>query len=524
MALVIPSGADRATPEEVALIDYHLGRLFRFRHRNKVKEAYYEGRQRVKNLGVTLPPALRDVDAVVGWPATAVDVLEERLDFQGWAGDSGDALGLDTVYTDNGLDVDSSLGHLDALIAGTGFVVVGKGAAGDPDVLVTVESPNKVTGEWDGRTRRLASALSVDEEESGDARVITLYLPNENVRFRRTLFGWVVEDRDVHNFGRVTVVMLPNKPRASRVGGRSEITRALRGYTDAAVRTLLGMDVHREFYQAPQRYLLGAEEHMFKKADGTVATGWESVMGRMLAIPRDEDGELPQIGQFNPASPTPYLEQVRGLSQLVSAEASIPPNYLGFSTDNPPSADAIRAMEARLIKRAERRQAIFGRAWREVGALALLTRDGEIPDGYRDVRPTWRDAATPTRSAAADEVTKYVGAGILPPDSEVTYDRMGLAPGEKRSLRADQRRARMAATAAALMAAPGAPAGPEAPSAAEDANATKAKADALGALIRAGVDPDDAARRVGLGGLTFTGAMPVSLRLPEHEAEDLEEK
>jgi hypothetical protein len=51
---------------------------------------------------------------------------------------------------------------------------------------------------------------------------------------------------------------------------------------------------------------------------------------------------------------------------------------------------------------------------------------------------------------------------------------------------------------------------------------TKSKADALGGLIRAGVAPESAAAQVGLGGLEFTGAVPVSLRLPESEAADLE--
>lgn len=50
----------------------------------------------------------------------------------------------------------------------------------------------------------------------------------------------------------------------------------------------------------------------------------------------------------------------------------------------------------------------------------------------------------------------------------------------------------------------------------------KAKADALGALIRAGVEPEDAAREAGLAGVDFTGAVPVSLRLPQADATILE--
>jgi hypothetical protein len=47
-----------------------------------------------------------------------------------------------------------------------------------------------------------------------------------------------------------------------------------------------------------------------------------------------------------------------------------------------------------------------------------------------------------------------------------------------------------------------------------DPDQLKKMADAMGVLIRSGVDPDDAAKQVGLAGLTFTGATPVALRPP----------
>lgn len=52
----------------------------------------------------------------------------------------------------------------------------------------------------------------------------------------------------------------------------------------------------------------------------------------------------------------------------------------------------------------------------------------------------------------------------------------------------------------------------------------KAKFDALGVAIRAGIEPQDAALRLGLDGLRFTGAVPVSLRMPEADADKLEAK
>lgn len=46
----------------------------------------------------------------------------------------------------------------------------------------------------------------------------------------------------------------------------------------------------------------------------------------------------------------------------------------------------------------------------------------------------------------------------------------------------------------------------------------------MGVLIRSGVDPEDAATRVGFAGVEFTGAVPVSLRLPEREASRIEDR
>ena len=278
--------------------------------------------------------------------------------------------------------------------------------------------------------------------DAGIAVECTLYLPSETVSMERPngVGQWVVTNRDRHNLGRVPIVMMPNRIRGSRDYGRSEITRAVRYYTDAAVRTLLGLEVNREFYNSPQRVVLGADEKMFTDASGATVSQWTAIQGRVWAVPNDEDGNTPSVQQFSPASPAPYLDQIKGYATLLAAEAGIPAAYLGFQTDNPASADAIRAGEARLVKRAERRQTVFGRSWLEVGALALLVRDGGVPNEFATVTNRWRDAATPTRAASADEAVKLIGANVLPADSSVTYDRIGLSPAEQRQVAADKRR------------------------------------------------------------------------------------
>lgn len=421
---------------------------------NREADLRYTGQWPARQFGISIPPNMRTLRTVAGWCGTVVDVLEERLDWQGWSTvDGDDTLGLKQVYEQNELDVDSGMAHLDALIFGLSFVTVGTGLDGEPSPLITPHSPKTVTGVWSRRQRRLEAAIAVDYLQ-GAPQTVTLYLPNETVTVD-TSSQWVVVDRDVHNLGRVPVVIVPNRVRGSFETGRSEITKSVRYYADAAARTLLGLEVNREFYNAPQRIGLNVSDDMFTDADGNPVSPWTAIMGRTWNIPPAAEGEAsPDVKQFPPSSPAPYIDQVKGYATLLAAEAGIPPTYLGFQTDNPASADAIRAGEARLVKRAERRQASFGRAWREVGRLALLIRDGAIPEDY-DTRVSvrWQDAATPTRAASADEATKLVASGILPADSEVTYDRIGLSPAEQAKVAVDKKRSQALQLAASVGAA-----------------------------------------------------------------------
>ena len=440
------------TSDELGLIQALVKQLGGYTKDNQTKELYYEGKQRLRDLNISVPPTLKLLNTVVGWAGTAVDVLEERLDFEGYIGDN---FGLNEIYRANDLDLESSLGHKDALIYGTGFVFVGRGRPdmGEPDVLVTIESPKRATVIWDMRSRRVTAALLVDTVAKGKVASGSLWLPDETVYFATYSDQYVETGRDVHMLGRVTVAPLINNPRSGDPHGRSEITRAVRYYSDSAVRTLLGAEVAREFYSSPQRYVLGADESLWEDADGRPVDRWSVIQGRVLGLPYNEDaGVMPQVGQFQSNSPAPYFDQIRALAQMLAAETAIPPSYLGFQTDNPASADAIRQMESRLVKRAERRQKQFGRTWTEVGRLALLVRDGELPENAQDIRAVWRDASTPTRAAAADEVVKLISAGVLPAESEIVQNRIGLTDSDKQLLRSERNTASAASLVNALIA------------------------------------------------------------------------
>lgn len=487
---------------ETGLVAELESKLTKYATANKTKSDYYDGSAKPTEVGIAVPPQMRGQAPHVGWAGTVVDAVEERIQFLGWFDPEGN-LGLDEIYFANFLDVESGLAHLDALMFGTGFVgVSGIEDGGSP--LVTVEPATNTTGIWDFKTRRLSSAFQIAPESQSQGRTATLFLPNENVLLEGVPGDWKESGREKHNYGRVPVVMLPNRTSASMRLGRSEISKPVRDIVDEAARVLLAMAVNREFFSAPQRLVLGV-------APGDI-DGWMALISGIWTIEPDEDGKLPTVTSFDQVKPGPHIEQLKALAAQMAAVAGIPENYLGVAaTANPASADAIRAAEVRLIKKAERRCQMFGMAWLEVARLALIARDGTVPEAFGKVSCRWGDPATPTSAAKADEASKLVGAGIIPPHSSVTYDRVGLSPAEQSQVEADWSREPSVTNVLADVA-----------SRQASGDSLKDSFDAIGVAVRAGVDPDEAADRVGMPGLKFTGAVPVSLRLPEADAVRLE--
>lgn len=405
-----------------------------------LRDAYYNGEQVLTDLGISIPPELQGLHTVVGWPRLAVDALHERMDVEGFRLSSSDDAdtSLWELWQANNLDEESPLAHLDALVFGRSYVVVGTGD--DPDIpLITVESPLNMAGMWDARRRRLSAALQVyDTDDGGEA---ALYLPDETITLRQEhgVTRWEVADRDRHRLGFVPVLRMANRQRAHDRSGWSEITTEIMSLTDAGCRTLLGLEVAREFYAAPQRYILGVAEDAFQDAQGNTKTAWETYLGRVLALERDEDGNVPQVGQFTPYNPAVYREIINLYAEQMSPLTALPPSYLGQVTDNPASADAIRMSTDRLIKRVRRRETTYSGTWEAAMRLAARFR-GQVIDPNTVIETIWANPEIPTPAATTDAVAKQIEAGYLPPTSDVAGELLGYSPVQRRRIDAERQR------------------------------------------------------------------------------------
>lgn len=433
--------------DELQLMTHLRSDLLNQRFKLDLLDAYFNGEQLVRDLGISIPPQLKGLHTVIGWPRIGVEALEQRLDLEAfrWA-DGSDSSDLEEIAEANDLYDESSLAHLDALTYGREYVTVGSGDLDGSPPLITYESPLDMTLFWDARLRLATSALRESQDQYGfglapEDRLVTLYLPGETIHAVEVNGGWEVIDRDPHGLGMVPVLRMANRQRTADRIGKSEITPEVMSITDAACRRLVGIEVQAEFFGAPARYILGASESAFQDAEGNAKSAWETYIGRVLALERDEDGAVPEVGQFTAHDPSGQTKIIDLYARIMATQLGLPPHMLGYTSDNPASADAIRSSEAMLVKKAERRIRRFGATHRDAIRLALWVRDGEPPDKSRRIEAVWRNPATPTLAAQTDAAVKMVQAGLLPQDSDVALEMAGLTEDQRQRVAAERRRA-----------------------------------------------------------------------------------
>jgi hypothetical protein len=390
-------------------------------------DAYYEGEQ---GLSYMHPEILAEVQdrlrpVIIGWPQLVVDAIEERLDITGFRlpGAEGADEDLWKVWQFNDLDEQAPQAHVDALALSRSYVAVGSREGSDIP-LVTAESPLELYAAIDPRDRRVLAALRRVNEPEDLARVgertATLYLPNMTVWFDWGQSGWKESHRDVHNLGEVPVTPIVNRPRLRQARkirsnayqlryGRSELASVL-PLSDAANKLATDMMVAAEFVAIPQRGFLGVGPDKFRDANGNQLSPTQVLMGQLLAIPGK--GTDAKTFEFSTADLNKFIGAINAMAHVVAAMAGLPPQYLGYATDQPASADAIRSAESRLIKRAERKQTAFGGSWERVMRLVRRFQDPSSTDdpALHRMETMWRNAATPTIAQAADRAIKLYAA------------------------------------------------------------------------------------------------------------------
>ena len=374
-------------------IEYLKAKLAKKQRRVQRRYEYYEMKYLAQDPSPLIPTALKDsYRSVLGWCAKSVDVLADRLVFDGFETDT-DYFNMNGIFDQNNKDILFDSAILGALISSCDFIYISEDANGFPRLQV-IDGYN-ATGILDPITNMLTEGYAVlERDEHGVVLTEAYFIPGETQIFMKG-------DRSVSSYSYpnkapyALLVPIIYRPDAKRVFGHSRISRASMDLMDKARNTITRAEVSAEFYAFPQKYVVGISQ------DAEPMDTWKATISSMLQFTKDEDGDHPILGQFQTASMTPHHEQLKMYASAFAGETGLSLNDLGFETDNPTSADAIRAGHENLRLLARKAQRTFGTGFLNTGYLAACVRDNkayERTEIYQS-KPKWLpifepDAAT----------------------------------------------------------------------------------------------------------------------------------
>ena len=379
---------------EIYGIDYLRRRLADKQTRVLLRYKYYEMKNNAQDFSSFAPEKFKGLKETVGWCAKAVDSLADRLQFDEF---QNDEFNLSEIFLSNNQDILIDSAVLSALISACSFVYI-REDNGYPRLQV-IDGSN-ATGIIDPVTNLLTEGYAVLERDS--------------VGVVKTEAYFMAGMTEIYSHG-VLVQRIPNaapyallvpiiyRPDAKRPFGHSRISRACIAYTQTALRTIKRSEVSAEFYSFPQKYVLGlSEDAEFNNRLATISS--------FLNFTKDGDGDHPIVGQFQQQSMTPYTEQLRTLASLFAGETGLTLDDLGFATENPSSAEAIKAGHENLRLTARKAQRTFGTCLLNVGYLAVCIRDRYAyqRDAFRDTKVAWLPIFEPDAAALSG-----VGDAIL---------------------------------------------------------------------------------------------------------------
>ena len=348
---------------------------------------YYEMKYFVRDFAISTPPELRWWMSVLGWCGKAVDSLADRLVFREF---SNDVFNMNDIFNANNKDVLIDSAILGALISSCDFIYIAADDSGFPQMRVI--DGRHATGIIDPITNMFKEGYAVLEWDDNNNPITEAYfIPGSTEIYQNGRMVGAVPNSAPYPL----LVPIINRPDAVRPFGHSRISRACMSIVGSAVRTVKRSEISAEFYSFPQKYILGMSE------DAEKMDKWRVTMSSMLRIDKDEDGDRPTVGQFQQQSMSPHMEQLRMFAGLFAGETGLTLDDLGFPSQNPSSAEAIKSSHESLRLIARKAQRTFGTGLLNAGYLAACVRDNYpyLRRQVAETRAKWEPIFEPDNSA-----------------------------------------------------------------------------------------------------------------------------
>ena len=383
---------------------------------------YMEGRHPLVYNASKLREIFKNIDATFNenWSSVVVNTVLDRIAIERFqVGDGtdttqGDAL-LD-LWRSTGLDLDSYDAHLCALVTGEAFIVCGEDEdTGEAQAYFNDSRLcHMVYEDANPRKPRFAAKWweELDPNATGARSAyltrLTLYYPDRfeyyTARGQRAdistgkAFQPDTPPTAPNPYGEINVYHIRREQRAII----SELADIITPQAQLN-KVLADMMIAAEYGAYKQRYVISNMTGLDKKIKNAPNQIWD-------LAPGDGEGQPTSVGEFSATELSNYLAAIERSAGVIATIAGIPKTLL-FAQGDIPSGASLRALEAPLVRKAERYAGRWEVTWRKVLRWLMAQAGlGDVPT--TDIDVVWSEPATTQPEVDATTVKTLVEAGV----------------------------------------------------------------------------------------------------------------
>lgn len=266
----------------------------------------------------------------VGWGRRAVDIRANKTKFDRF---ENDTLGLNELFTKYKVKEAFDKIKDDVLVCGCGFLAVN----GNRVFPFTAEEATGTFSWFDQNLKdgvavfRTATKKRYNAPLRPDAFVE--YLPDRTIA-HEFVDGEEIITTAINGSGRPLMGLLTHKSTTKRPFGQSVLTKAARSAIVDASRTVRQAMIAAYHYNTKVDVILGADSE-------TAVDNIESQTGDVLKIGPNENGQIPQIGEFAQHAMAPFTDTILTSARNFCSDTKLSLVNLGISTDAPQSTEAL---------------------------------------------------------------------------------------------------------------------------------------------------------------------------------------
>ncbi len=382
---------------ELKGIEYLKTKLNKKRSWVKKRYDYYEQKNLRWNPSPVMPERFRSLyETKLGWCTKAVDSLANRLVFAGFEHDNFD---LWEIFQLNNKDILFDSAIRSALISACSFIYISSGEDDYPQLQV-IDGKN-ATGNINPITNLLTEGYAILETDDKGRVVIDAYFSPDYTDYYYRDENRV--ERFLNPTGYPLLVPIIYRPIANKPFGQSRIGKDMMNIEDKARWATTNIAIALEFDTLPKTFVLGTAED--SDLDSLKAT-----CTSLLEITKDSDGDKPSVVQSQQGSMSPMEASIMVYAKQFAGITGLTTDDLGFVSENPSSAESIKAAHGDLERLVSKTQDIFGSGFLNVGMVAACLRDDYRynRNAVYETVPMWKPAFVMDNSAIAT-----LGDGII---------------------------------------------------------------------------------------------------------------